>query len=159
VAPRAPAPSRMHAPSEGLAPVEFPAERRARVAMRLRSPIGRMVAVASLAATVAVCARSAAAPDLQLSVLYSNKSSHVGTGQPGTAIITWLTPETATQPELLPTPCPSSGNCQFTVYPSEHACVHFTVPSGRFAAEFTETLARRGRGILCSGQPEHYVAL
>jgi hypothetical protein len=132
--------------------------------MRVRSPIGRIFVVASLVATVAVCARSALATDLQLSVLYSNESSHIGTGQPSTAVIAWLTPETVTESQRLETPCPSNANCQFTwyrpgfrtdtVYPNERTCVHFTVPSDRVAAEFTETWSGGISGFSVAGNPD-----
>jgi hypothetical protein len=128
----------------------------------VRSPVAEMFAVASLAASVGVCSRYALAPDLQVSVLYANKSSHVGTGQPGTAIITWLTPGTATQVQPLAVPCPPNGNCQFTwyrpgfrtdtVYPHESTCVHFTAPSDKVAAEFTETWGGTS-GVSVAGNP------
>jgi hypothetical protein len=132
--------------------------------MRVRPLVGRMFAVASLAATVAVCSRYALAPDLQLSVLYANKSSHIGTGAPGTAIITWLTPETVTQSQRLVTPCPSNENCQFTWYrpgfrtdtvrPYESTCVHFSLPSEKVAAEFTETWSDGVSGFSVAGNPD-----
>ncbi len=97
-----------------------------------------LLLVAALAAMVS-CSNVAGDPH-RLSVLYSNRSS-----PSGTAVITWLTPATATTVEMVYPPCPSQVDCSYawygpgfradTVYPNQQTCVHFVAPSAQVAVE------------------------
>jgi len=89
------------------------------------------------------CARSG--DPLNVSVLYSNRST-----SPGTAVITWLTPATATTVEMYAIPCEKAAvSCAFawygpgfrtdTVYPNAETCVHFVAPAGTVATEMRMT--------------------
>jgi len=78
---------------------------------------------------------------LAVSVLYSNRSA-----SPGTAVITWLTPATATKVQMYVFPCEKSAvSCGYawyspgfrtdTVYPNAESCVHFVAPAQAIAVE------------------------
>jgi hypothetical protein len=109
-----------------------------------------------LTVSLIACSSSPVAPDpsgLKMSVLYSNKSSNVCgyaspdtncTPEPGTAVITWLSPGTVSQV--------NPGNTRDgvlnlygpgfrtdKVLPGESTCAHFTAPSDSVVEEMTET--------------------
>lgn len=109
-----------------------------------------------------------------MSVLYSNQSSDVHTswservggvlythetnGEPGTAVITWLSPGTANTVDsrlIIPGCGGHWWPCAFyrpgfrtdTVQPYQQTCVHFVAPSGQVAFEFSLSVATGG-GVL-----------
>ena len=103
--------------------------------------LGRFsLAVATLAATLVACSKDALAPK-QISVFYSNQSTHINTGAPGTMIVTWLTPGTARQKQTNATPGGvfswySPGFRTDTVLPNQVRCEQFVAPDDQLAVEY-----------------------
>jgi hypothetical protein len=77
----------------------------------------------------------------QVSVLYSNLSTHINTGAPGTAIVTWLSPGTVGEQQHQGAPG-GGGNWYGpgfrtdTVLPNQVTCEQFEAPDDRIAVEY-----------------------
>lgn len=79
-------------------------------------------------------------PGRNVSVLYSNESGNSG---PGTAVIVWLTPATATELDTVPYPNGGLGSYLWflpgfrtdTVYPYQRGCVRFVAPADSIGTE------------------------
>ena len=103
--------------------------------------LGRFsLAVATLAVTLVACTKDALAPR-QVSVLYTNQSTHINAHEPGTAIITWLTPGTARQQQTNATPGGAftwygPGFRTETLLPDQVTCAHFEAPDDRIAVQY-----------------------
>lgn len=105
-------------------------------------PLARWLAPFRCLAVLPLLASCSASRDpLSVSVLYSNRST-----SPGTAIVTWLTPGTATTVEMKIFPCEKMAlDCFYawygpgfrtdTVSPNTETCVHFVAPGGAIAVE------------------------
>ena len=112
-----------------------------------------LIGAALLAATVGACSKDPVAP-LHISVLYANRSTHVNTGAPGIAVLTWLSPETVGARQHQG--APGGGNDWYgpgfrtdTVGPNEVKCVSFEAPSGQVAVQYRVTLP----GAILIGYP------
>jgi len=122
--------------------------------------LGRTLYLASLALVVA-CSTIEGDPR-NVSVLYSNHYPNTPPG-PATAVITWLSPGTATGVESFMHPCPKSATCSFqwykpgfrtdTVRPNEERCVHFMAPSEDVAVEVRWTWPDGAGGMKLAGDP------
>jgi hypothetical protein len=93
-----------------------------------------------LAATLVACSKDSLAPK-QISILYSNQSTHIGAGAPGTMVVTWLTPGTARQQQMMATPGGvftwySPGFRTDSVLPNQVTCTHFEAPDDQIAVEY-----------------------
>jgi hypothetical protein len=108
-----------------------------------------------LTATLAACSSSPVGP-LQISVLYLNVRSHVGNEQPGTAVITWVSPRTATV-DSSAGPYGISpwyeGFRTDTVYPGEDACVRFTAPTAEVAVQLADSFPDGAQEVSRPGYP------
>jgi hypothetical protein len=96
---------------------------------------------------------------LTVSVFYSNRST-----SPGTAVVTWLTPATATNVQMYVIPCEKNAvSCAFalygpgfrtdTVYPNAESCVRFVAPARAIAVETRITWAGGLTEELPAGHP------
>ena len=97
-------------------------------------------------------------------MLYSNQSSNINSGAPGTFIVTWLSPGTISDRHVEIIPCPSvadwcpptwydPGFRTDTVQPGEQACVHFEGPSVGIAVEYRATFDDAAGSKYALGQP------
>ena len=126
--------------------------------MRLSSAPLRILYGATLAATLAACSKDSLAP-LQLSVFYTNLSTHFNNREPGTAIITWLSPETAVlqHTEVVPSGGVfgwwGPGFRTDTVLPNQVRCEHFEAPSDRLAVQYRLSFPG-GQGVGYGGRPD-----
>ena len=108
--------------------------------MGMRRTMRFLPAAATLAVWLGACSKDPLAPK-QISVFYSNQSTHIDGGAPGTMVVTWLTPGTARQQQLIATPGGvftwySPGFRTDTVLPNQVTCMHFEAPDDRLAVEY-----------------------
>jgi hypothetical protein len=104
----------------------------------------RLLFVVAFAASLVACSKDSLAPT-QISVFYSNLSTHINTGAPGTMIVTWLTPGTARLEHTDATPGGAfswygPGFRTDTVLPGQVTCEHFEAPDDQIAVELTSSL-------------------
>jgi hypothetical protein len=102
--------------------------------------MNHLICAATLAATLVACSKDSVAPK-SVSVFYTNLSNHVDTREPGTAIITWLSPGTVGQHHTEATPGGAftwyaPGFRTDTVGPNEVMCEHFEAPDDRITVEY-----------------------
>jgi hypothetical protein len=117
----------------------------------MRAPTRLSLHAATLAATLIACSMDALAPE-QISVFYSNQSTHINTGAPGTMVVTWLTPGTARQQQTNATPNGAftwytPGFRTDTVLPNQVTCVRFEAPDDKIAVEYRITYPGGVTGI------------
>jgi hypothetical protein len=107
--------------------------------------MNRVVCAVSLVATLVACSKDLVAPR-QVSVLYANHTTHINPADgPGTAVITWLSPETVGEQQHQG--APGGGNDWYgpgfrtdTVGPNQEICVHFEAPGNQIAVEYRISL-------------------
>ena len=106
----------------------------------MRRMIRFSLSAATLATTLVGCSKDSLAPK-QIFVFYANQSTHINTGAPGTMIVTWLTPGTASVRHTNTTPGGAftwydPGFRTDTVLPNQVTCEHFVAPDDRIAVEY-----------------------
>ena len=126
----------------------------------------RALIMLAILAAVASCSKSPVTSSAPYSVLYSNQSSNVNSGAPGTFTVTWLSAGTIgdRQTELIlcaqkAPDCPPTwygpGFRTDVVQPGAQMCVHFTGPSDGIAVEWRATFPGGAQGSqFAPGQPD-----
>jgi hypothetical protein len=103
-----------------------------------------LLSAATLAAILVACSKDPLAPT-RVSVFYANRSTHFQTGEPGTAIITWLSPGTVSEQRTETTPSGAftwygPGFRTDTVLPNQVTCQYFEAPGDQIAVQIRMSL-------------------
>jgi hypothetical protein len=123
---------------------------------------------ASLFTLLLACSKYSLAPR-EVTVFYSNRSSHFGTGdpptfEPGTAIVTWLSPRSSRLEHTDALPCALNSGCIYgwygpgfrvdTIRPGQEFCEHFEAQGDQIAVEFQTSYPGGLKGIHYPGSSD-----